>query len=165
MSNRKRKAIDGFWVMAVIVGAITGGIARPLVVHLFWWSAADPSPDAMNFGIFVSVGLGLMIGGLPGMMAGIATDDRLLKVVWPGVAAVIAAVVSIATAYGTFCCLCVATADVGASVGPNTPAADSGTWTAYVICMALAGAVPVLIGGLAAAFARQHFDRKRGTIE
>lgn len=82
--------------------------------------------------------------------------------VWPGVAAVIAAVVSIATAYGTFCCLCVATADVGVSVGPNTPAGSSGAWTAYVICMALAGAVPVLIGGLTSAIARHHYDRKRG---
>jgi hypothetical protein len=165
MSNRKRRAIDGFWVMAVIVGAMIGGVARPAVVYLFWWSVADPSRDVETFGIFVSVGLGLLIGGLPGMMAGIATDDRVLKVLWPAMAAVIAAVVSIASAFGTFCCLCVATADTGVSVGPNTPAASNGTWTAYVICMGLAGAVPVIIGGLAAAMARREYERRRGKIE
>lgn len=165
MSNRKRRAIDGFWVMAVVVGAMIGGVARPAVVYFFWWSAADPSRDTEAFGIFVSVGLGLVIGGLPGMMAGIATDDRMLKVLYPGLAAVIAAVVSTVTAFGTFCCLCVATADTGASVGPHTPAASGGTWTAYVICMGLAGAVPVLIGGIAAAMARQEYERRRGRIQ
>jgi hypothetical protein len=157
MSIRRRKAIDGFWVMAVIVGAMVGGLARPIVVHCFWWSVADPSQDAVRFGIFVSVGLGLLIGGLPGMIAGIATDDRILQVVWPALASVMAAVVSIGTAYGTFCCLCVATADAGASVGSHTPAASSGAWTAYVICMGIAGAAPVLIGGVAATVARRHY--------
>jgi len=77
MSNRKRKAIDGFWVMAVIVGALTGGLARPLVVHVFWWSAADPFARCDEFWHLRFGRVGTDDWGLPGMMAGIATDDRI----------------------------------------------------------------------------------------
>jgi hypothetical protein len=161
MPNGKRNPVDRFWALAVIFGAVTGAVVRPAVVYFFWWSVADHPDDARSFGMLVSSGLGLVIGSAGAMVAGIATDDPILKVLWPALATVVAAAVSIATAYGTFCFLCIATYS-SMDAGAGTPAAGEGAWTAYVAWIGVAGAAPVLAAGILAAMTRQHMPRSRG---
>jgi hypothetical protein len=158
MPSRGRRELDRFTALAVSVGAVTGALARMAVVNYFWWSAADPDRmDAMPaaafdisvvLGTLISLGLGGLTGGFFGMVAGFATDNRILKVTYPALATFSAAVVTIGTALGTIFCLCGAT--YSHSAGGRIPRGDE-----YLIWMGVAGAAPVLLASLVATIARR----------
>ena len=83
---------------------------------------------------------------------------------WPALAAIFAAAVSILLALGTCVFLCIATSE-GITPGDATPASSDQGMMAYMICMGVAGVVPVVVASLVAAVTRRYVERHVGKSE
>jgi hypothetical protein len=131
-----------------LTGAILGAVCRPAVVSAFWL-AGESQPATWAVLLFSSCAIGAAIGGVTGWVAGSIRHP----VGGPAVGAAVGAALTFGSSVVTLVFLCIATEGGGpSSVGP------------YWAAMALAGAVPGLGGGLAAARMRRRRATGSGEI-